>query len=185
MRAPHLPDSRTMSAARHICHPARLLLGCALACTLLCSTQPAVARDGLGIFGSWAAFRDPAVPRCYAIAMAQPSPFARTFQPYAVIGTWPRRGARGQLHLRLSRRTAPQARVILRIGAQHFILVAGQADAWAADSSADAAIVAAMRSATAMTVSSRDDHGRPFGNTYDLAGAATAMDTATLACARL
>lgn len=159
---------------------ARILLGCALAC----AAGPALARDSLGIFGSWAAFRDPAVPRCYAIAMAQPSAYARTFQPYAAIGTWPRRGQRGQLHLRLSRRTAPHAQVILRVGAQRFVLVSGQADAWAADASTDAAVVAAMRSAPTMTVSSRDDRGRPFGNTYDLAGAATAMDTATLACAK-
>lgn len=31
----------------------------------------AVARDSLGVFGTWGAFRDPGVPRCYAIAMAE------------------------------------------------------------------------------------------------------------------
>jgi len=175
-----MQDSQAMRAVP----PARTLLASTLACALASLACPALARDSLGIFGTWAAFRDPAVPRCYAIAMAEPSAFARTFQPYAAVGTWPRRGERGQLHLRLSRRTAPHARVLLRIGTQRFVLVSGQADAWAADASADAAIVAAMRSAPAMTVSSRDDRGRPFGNTYDLAGAATAMDTATLACAR-
>jgi len=34
---------------------------------------PAFARDSLGVYGKWGAFRDPAVPRCYAIAMAEPS----------------------------------------------------------------------------------------------------------------
>ena len=110
---------------------------------------------------------------------------ARTFQPYAAIGTWPRRGERGQVHLRLSRRLARGGQVTLRVAGRRFNLIAGQADAWTPDRATDAAVVAAMRSADAMTVSARDERGRPFGNTYVLSGAATAMDTATLACARL
>src|SRR5438094_497949 len=62
----------------------------------------AEARDSLGIFSDWAAFRDPATPRCYAIAMAQPSALRREFQPYADVGTWPRQQTRGQVHFRLS-----------------------------------------------------------------------------------
>jgi hypothetical protein len=145
---------------------------------------PALARDSLGVFGQWGAFRDPGVPRCYAIAMADPSAFEREFQPYAAIGTWPRRGERGQVHLRLSRRLAAGVRPVLTIGGQRFQLVGGGADAWAADRAMDAGIVAAMRSARTMQLSARDAKGRPFGNSYDLAGAATAMDTATLACAK-
>ena len=78
----------------------------ALFATLLAT--PVQARDSLGIFSDWAAFRDPATPRCYAIAMAQPSSLQREFQPYADIGTWPRQQARGQVHIRLSRRPNPQ-----------------------------------------------------------------------------
>jgi hypothetical protein len=40
-----------------------------------------------------------------------------------------------------------------------------------------------MRSAKQMVVRTRDDKGRRFSNTYDLTGAATAMDAATLGCA--
>ncbi|MBC2666509.1 hypothetical protein H7F51_13355 [Novosphingobium flavum] len=146
---------------------------------------PAAARDSLGMFGDWGAFRDPAVPRCYAIAMADPSAFERETQPYAAIGTWPKRGERGQVHFRLSRRIAAGGRVTLSLGGQRYVLAAGGADAWAADPRMDAAIVAAMRSARSMYVSARDSRGRPFGNAYALPGAATAMDSATLACARL
>ncbi len=146
---------------------------------------PAFARDSLGVFGSWGAYRDPAVPRCYAIAMAEPSQARREFQPYAAIGTWPRRGERGQVHFRLSRRVAPGGRITLSLGGQRFVLAGGGADAWAADRRMDAAIVAGMRSARSMNLSARDERGLPFGNSYALAGAATAMDAATLACARL
>lgn len=164
----------------------RLKLFCAIVALAASGTVcPAGARDALGMFDSWAAFRDPAVPRCYAIAMAEPSAYERTFQPYAAVGTWPRRNERGQVHFRLSRQLAAGATVTLSIGGQRFALAAGAADAWAVDRRMDAAIVAAMRSAPRMWVSGRDERGRRFGNSYALAGAATAMDAASLACARL
>jgi len=42
-----------------------------------------------------------------------------------------------------------------------------------------------MRSAGSMTVGSRDSRGRRFSNTYNLSGAATAMDAATVGCAQI
>lgn len=149
------------------------------------SAVPASARDSLGVYSGWAAFRDPLVPRCYAIAMAEPSRLKRDYQPYADIGTWPRRGLRGQVHFRLSRKLAANARITLSLGGERFELTGGGGDAWAADRRMDAAIVAAMRSARAMTVSARDAAGRRFSNTYVLAGAASAMDAAAIGCARL
>lgn len=146
---------------------------------------PASARDALGVFGNWAAFRDPAVPRCYAIAMAAPSSLQRQYQPYASIGTWPKRGVRGQVHLRLSRQVAGGTPIVLTISGQRFQLNGGGGDAWAADKRMDAAIVAAMRSAGSMTVSARGADGRGFSNTWDLEGAATAMDAASVGCARI
>jgi hypothetical protein len=80
---------------------------------------------------------------------------------------------------------APQSRVTLIISGKRFQLIGGSGDAWATDPRMDAAIVAAMRSAGSMTVSARDLGGNLFSNSYNLAGAATAMDAATLGCARL
>lgn len=150
---------------------------------LLSLATPALARDSLGVYGNWAAFRDPAIPRCYAIAMAEPSRMERAYQPYAAIGTWPKRGERGQVHFRLSRNLASGARIVLDISGQRFELVGGGADAWAADKRMDAAVVATMRSASEMTVATRDSAGRGFSNTYRLEGAATAMDAAAIGCA--
>lgn len=148
----------------------------------LLSAGPALARDSLGMFAGWGAFRDPAVPRCYAIAMAQPSTKQRDYQPYASIGTWPRRDVRGQVHFRLSRKLAPNARITLSVRGQRFQLAGGGGDAWAVDRRMDAGVVAAIRSAGSMTVSARDAQGRGFSNTYALAGAATAMDAAAVGC---
>lgn len=150
-------------------------------------STPLAAKDSLGVFGQWGAFRDSSVPRCYAIAAAQDNARdgKRETPPFATIGTWPRRGIRGQVHVRLSRGIAPGAAISLRLGGRTFALTGAGVDAWAADARMDAAIVAAMRSAPSMAVSSRDRAGRRFTDRYALAGAATAMDAATVGCARI
>ena len=156
-----------------------------LACALLLTASPAAARDALGMFGGWAAFRDPQAPRCYAIGMAVPSAKARAYQPYADVAWWPRAGVRGQVHFRLSRKLQPGSTITLSIGGGRVALVGGGADAWAGDKRGDAAVIAAMRVAGSMTVSARDAGGHGFSNTWDLTGAATAIDAATLGCATL
>ena len=155
-----------------------ILLGLALV------AAPLGAKDSLGVFGEWAAFRDPSAPRCYAIAMPRPSRAARDYQAFATIGTWPKRSVRGQVQFRLSRKIAQNAAISLSLGGTRFALTGGGGDAWAQDKAMDAAIVAGMRSARSMTVSSRDARGRRFSDTYTLEGAATAMDAATVGCAR-
>lgn len=156
-----------------------------LSAALLQLAVPAAARDSLGVWNTWGAFADAGVPRCYAIAMAEPvAGRNNVFQPYVTVGTWPRRSARGEVHVRLSRRLGPGGTVTLSVGGQRFALVAGVADAWAQDQRMDAAIVAAMRSATSMTVSARGGSSGGFSNSYALAGAASAMDAAMLGCAQ-
>ena len=146
--------------------------------------SPALARSSLGIFDDWGAFRDPRLPRCYAIAKADTGRGAREFDPFATVGTWPRRDIRNQIHLRLSRRLAPSGTVTLRVGGDSFALLSGEADAWAQDKRMDAAIVAAMRAGARMSVSATDRGGNRFTDRYSLAGVATAIDAATIACAR-
>lgn len=155
----------------------------ALLLPALLIATPALARDSLGMFGQWGAFRDAAVPRCYAIAMAQPRHGNHAFAPYADVATWPRRALRGQFHMRLSRRIDANRPVTLSIGGQKIHLSAGGADAWAPSPREDAAITAAMRSASGMTVYARDAGGKAFSDVYVLEGAATAMDAALLGCA--
>ena len=145
---------------------------------------PLAAKDSLGVFSDWGAFRDPSVPRCYAIAEAAPSRLQRDFRPYMTVASWPARRIRGQVHFRMSRELREGARVTLRIARRNYPMVGGKADAWARDPATDAAILAAIRSADSMTIFATDSRGRRFSNTYALAGAASAIDAATLACAR-
>jgi len=150
---------------------------------LLAISAPLWARESLGVFGQWGAFRDAEVPRCYAIAEAEASSARRDFQPYASVGNWPASNNRTQEHFRLSRQLSSAPRVRLAIGGGRWDLSAGGGDAWAPDARADAAIVAAMRAAGRMSVSASDARGNRFTDRYSLEGAATAIDAAGVGCA--
>ena len=156
----------------------------AAALALMISTAaPLAAKDSLGVFSDWAAFRDADVPRCYAIAAAEPARDGTASSGYATVGHWPKRSIRGQVHLRLSQPLrAKQA--TMRIGRQSFSLTVDGNNAWARDKTMDAAIIAAMRSAPAMRVTAIGANGRRFTDNYELSGAATAIDAATLGCRR-
>lgn len=147
--------------------------------------QTAQARDSLGVFEGWGAFRDARTPRCYAIAEpVEPKPAKADWRAFATVGNWPRQRVRGQFQVRLSRQRAPNTRVTLAIGERRIALVAGDADAWAANKREDAAIIAAIRSTRSMSVEATGHDGRGFADTYDLRGAATAIDAAALGCSR-
>lgn len=156
-----------------------------IALVALAVTGTASARDSLGVFSNWGAFRDAAVPRCYAIAMAGKVPGrAQEFQPYFTVGYWPLRSIRGAVHIRLARRLAPGSKVIVSFPEANFSLQTGQADAWPADQTTNAGIVAQLRSARSMVVIARGADGRSFRDSYELRGAGSAMDAAALGCAR-
>ncbi len=160
----------------------RVLASCGLIMVL---AAPVMARDSLGIFSGWGAFRDPAVPRCYAIAMpAKVVGRAQEFQPYFTVGFWPGRSVRGAVHVRLARRLSSGSKVIVSFPEANFALQTGQADAWPTDQTTNAGILAQMRSARSMIVIARGTDGRSFRESYALAGAGSAMDAAALSCAR-
>lgn len=146
---------------------------------------PALARDSLGVFDGWGAFRDADVPRCYAVAEPATGGGGSRWRPFATVATWPRDHVRGQVHIRLSRQMADRSPLILSIGERRFPMIGSGADAWAPDRQRDAAIVAAMRSATSMSLSARARTGAGFADTYRLRGAATAIDAAALGCGHL
>nr|WP_298928688.1 hypothetical protein [uncultured Erythrobacter sp.] len=138
---------------------------------------PLGAKDSLGVYSSWASFRDAETPRCYAIAKPRGN---NARGAYASIGTWPKRNLRNQVHFRLSREAREGSTLRVRIDTTNFDLVARGRDAWAPDAAGDAAIVAALRSASVMRV-----NGGGVSDRYDLSGVATAMDAAIVGCADL
>ncbi|QFT78208.1 hypothetical protein [Erythrobacter sp. THAF29] len=138
---------------------------------------PLSAKDSLGVYSSWAAFRDVDTPRCYAIA----KPRGRNASTaYFSIATWPKQRVRNQVHIRLSRAPYQGSRIRLRIGRTNYDLTARGRDAWAKDPQTNAAILAALRSATTMRVT-----GGGLSDRYELSGVATAMDAAVVGCSEL
>lgn len=143
--------------------------------------SPALARQPLGIFGSWGSFRDAQPLRCFAIATPV-APSRGSWRGFAAISHWPDKNIRGQVHFRLSRQRRADADVLLSVGDRRWRLMAGDYDAWGPSPQHDGFIIAKIRAARSMSLSSVDVNGRPFADTYRLQGAATAMDAAALGC---
>jgi len=159
---------------------AALLLG-------LFSASPTAAagRTVIAVFRDWAAFREgsaTAPDRCSA--MAEPPLGTRSAGrgAFASVSSWPARRIRAQIAIRLSEDHRDGAPVTLSIAESSFALTARGRDAWAADRRADAAIVAAMRSGSSMSISTVAPDGPAFADAYRLRGAASAIDSALLAC---
>jgi len=139
-----------------------------------------LAPAAIGVFDGWGAFRG--ARSCYAIA--RPVVAGGRRGGFASVADWPARGGGPSLHVHLSLPRDRAAPVTLTVGERRFALVAGTRDAWAADAASDRAIVAAMRSGRSMSVEAVGPRGRPFADSYALAGAATAIDAARLECRR-
>lgn len=153
----------------------------AIAAASLAAT-PAAARETIGIYQGWGAFRDATPPRCYAIA--RPIAAGGRTGGFASIASWPGRGLRNSLYVHLSRERDRSAGVTLSVGERRFRLIATGVDAWATDAPSDRALVAAIRAGRSMSVEAVGVGGRPFADVYALGGAATAIDAAALACLR-
>lgn len=156
-----------------------------MACCITAISVPVLAKESLGIFSSWGAFRDADVPRCYAIAESEEITGKAERKSYVSVGFWPKRNIRAQIHVRLSRDRSSNSRVIVGVGGRRFQLTANQSDGWSQDKRMDAAIIAALRSANSMTIESTGRDGKPIVDAYLLRGAATAIDAASLGCSRL
>lgn len=153
-----------------------------IAVPLLLAAAPA-GRTPLGIFSGWGAFRDERPAHCYAIA----TPVRRgtgAYQSFASVAIWPAQRINGQVHFRLREPRTRNSPIRLIFGDKSFPLVAASVDAWAPNPRADAAIIAAMRSATSMRIAWVSKEGRDRSDGYLLQGVATAIDAAGLGCAR-
>jgi hypothetical protein len=143
----------------------------------------AQARESIGVFEGWGAFRDAQPARCFAIAEPVRAGGGK-WRPFASIAHWPRNGVRGQVYFRLSREKRADAPITVTVDDRRATLIGAGADAWAPDPRIDAAIIAAIRSGHSMSIATIAASGGGFADTYRLKGAATAIDAAALGCAR-
>ena len=138
------------------------------------------AKQSLGIFSLWGAFRDG--NRCWAVAEPEGAARRSGGRAFASV-SWGAGGERGQVGFQLARGKRQGSAVLLRIDERLFQLIGGGDKAWAENARADSEIVAAMRTGVQMTLETRAENGAGLRDTYPLRGAATAIDAAAIACA--
>jgi hypothetical protein len=151
----------------------------------LASAAGAQERSPLAIFRDWGAFREGSAgspTRCFAIAEPPPGTRAAGRGAFASVASWPEKRIRAQISIRLSHDHRDGAPVTLSVGESSFALSAQGRSAWARDRHTDARIVSAIRSGSSMSVSSVAPDGTPFADGYRLRGAASAIDSALIAC---
>ncbi len=151
---------------------------------LLCCSIPAMAKDRLGIYQNWAAFKDPDTPRCYAIASPTERISGATRPGYLSIGFWPRKNVTHQIYVSLSRDRSSNSSVSVSVGGRRFRLKANQTGGWAISRQMDLAIIAAMRSSASLSVESVGRDGRAIVDAYSMRGAPSAIDAAGLGCSK-
>ncbi len=159
-----------------------LMLGVILGLTFA-AAAPLAAKDRLGVYQGWAAFRDPSTPRCYAISAPEETVGTPTRNGYLSVGFWPNRNVAHQIYVRLSRERSSNSAITLSAGGRRFRMKVDGHNGWAIDRRMDLAIVAAMRSATSLSVESIGRDGRSIVDAYSLRGAPSAIDAAALGCA--
>ena len=131
--------------------------------------------------GSWAA-----IDRgnsCVALGRSARIAARGKVQATAGFAFTPDRRRWGEFHARLSRVPRAGSSVLLTVGEQPFMLVAGGGWAWSRGPAQEQAIIAALRGSAGMRVEARDGAGRRFVDPYALDGAATAIDAAAARCA--
>lgn len=146
---------------------------------LLLASAPALARDRLGAWQNWAAFRDTEIARCYAIGGPEQTSGSGGF---VSVGFWPKRGLSHQVYVRLSRNRSTNSGITLSAGGRRFQLAVRGDSGWAKDRQMDLAIIAAIRSSQSLSVQSVGRDGRNIIDAYRTRGAASAIDAAALGC---
>lgn len=152
-----------------------------LAVLIAIAAVAASAGNVLFAGGAWAAIDRGNV--CEALSRSQRIAYNDRIQAVAGVSFTPDGRRWGEFHARLSRIPRADSSVVLEIGNQPFLLDARGGWAWSHGPAQGEAIIAALRSATSMSIAGRDLAGARFSDPYLLDGAPTAIDAAAARCA--
>jgi hypothetical protein len=158
-------------------------MACRVAALVLVSLASAAMARGTVLYarGAWVAIDRDQV--CEALTRSQKMVAKDKVQPLAGISFTADHKRWGEFHVRLSRMPRADSSVMLNIGNQPFLLVTRGGWAWSRGPAQAEAIIDALRTATNMSVSSRDMAGARYSDPYLLDGAPTAIDAAAARCA--
>ncbi|HLU91051.1 MAG TPA: invasion associated locus B family protein [Pedomonas sp.] len=153
---------------------------------MVLATPAADARETLGAFGDWAAFRDPGNDsKCYAVTAPNQTRASaqniRRGQAALSVGIWPGRPG-AQVYTAVGFNIDPTKPVTLKIGSRSFTLLPDGESAWAENAAADEAIINALRQGIVAEVTSTSTRGTQITDRYSLKGISAAIDAARSAC---
>jgi predicted small secreted protein len=147
---------------------------------LLAAATPVCARETLGIFGDWGAFRD---RRGGTVCFAVSAPGASTGKGRSggqlVVSRWPGQTVGGQL---MAGAGTDIQSASLSTGSRSFKLVARGDSAWLADAAGDTLAVAALAGSSRASVDGRTARGNRFSDIYSLQGFSDAWNAARKGC---
>jgi len=156
------------------------------ACALLMAAPTATAKEAIGAYGDWAAFRDEAEGKCYIVSPpSQTRASARNIRRGAAalsVGVWPGKKIDGQVYAEVGFNMDAGKPVTLKVGSRSFTLLPDGESAWAENGGADETIVGALRRGSTAEVSSTSTRGTQVTDRYSLKGFSAALDAARRAC---
>lgn len=168
-----------------------LVASCAVT---LASTLPAAAEgvggaepQSLGKFDAWEAYTYKAKDSrfCYIYSEPKKSEAAKKVKRdpiYFMVTHAPGKKVRGQISTIIGYPFKEQSMVKLAVDSQVFELYTNGDMAWADQSETEAAIIKAMKTGGALTVSGTSSRGTKTTDTYSLAGVSAAMDKIDSTC---
>jgi hypothetical protein len=141
---------------------------------------PAWAKESLGVFGEWGAFRDKRGSTvCYVVSAPVASSGKGRAAPQLVVSKWPRQNISVQVMAGTG--TVAQS-ASLNIGGRSFKLSTRGEGGWLPDSAGDTQAFAALAASGTAIVSGRSARGNKFNDSYALTGFSDAWAAAQKAC---
>ncbi len=139
--------------------------------------SPVFARDSLGVFGDWGAFRERGA--CYAIAAPTRADTGKRSDPYITVSQFTAQGTTPQVMVAAG--TAVRS-VSVRAGGQGFKPIARNDAAWMPDSRGDQLLIQAFQVGNSINVDITTARGNRLRDQYSLNGFGDAWKAAQVAC---
>jgi Invasion associated locus B (IalB) protein len=165
----------------------RLIVAPLVGTCLLASAASAAEPTSIGKYDDWEAFtyRTKDTRVCYAFSAPKKSEAAKKVKRdpiYFMVTHWPGRNVRGQISTIIGYPFKDTSTVKLSVDAKDFVLYTAGDMAWADRAETDAAILTAMKSGGALTITGTSTRGTVTTDHYSLNGISAAMDKINTAC---
>ncbi|MDE2447107.1 MAG: hypothetical protein KGO94_13105 [Alphaproteobacteria bacterium] len=161
-----------------------LMVGFALVAASAARAEEPVS---IGAFEDWESFtyQDQGKPVCYVYSTPKKSDTAKKVKRdpvYFLVSNYPGRKVKGQVSTIIGYPFKESSMVTVKVDDASFELYTNGDAAWAAAPETEAAIVKAMKTGKALTVTGTSWKGNETTDTYSLAGLSKAMEKIDQAC---